>query len=110
MKNLKNTQKSPKVTIIKLKRSNLFLKLVISLLTSEDDQERQTPLKIIIESLKEEQEHQLDLIEDHYEKLFEQCYNQFKTQARTNSGIQLIEEKLRLEIYNQINNIVNPKK
>jgi len=76
---------------------------------TEDDVERQTPLKIIIASLKEEQQHQVDLIEDHYEKLFEQCYTSFKTQARTSSGIQLIEEKLRLEIYNQINNLINPK-
>jgi hypothetical protein len=66
-------------------------------------------LKIILESLREEQEHELEIVEDHYEKLFEQCYSSFKTQARGSNGIQLLEEKLRLEIYTQVNNIVNPK-
>jgi len=86
------------------------IKEVEFILDAEDDLERQTPLKLIIESLKEEQQHELELIEDQYEDLYENCYTSYKNQAKTNSGIQLLEEKLRLEIYSQINNIVNPKK
>jgi len=86
------------------------IKEVEHMVQEEEDSERRQPLEIIIESLKEEQQHELELIEDHYEDLYEQCYANSKSVARNNNCIQLIEEKLRLDIYNQINNIVNPKK
>jgi len=86
------------------------VKEVEFMLEAEEDSERQKPLRLIIESLKEEQQHELELIDDHYEELFEQCYTNYKNSAKMNNGVQLLEEKFRLEIYNQINNIVNPKK
>lgn len=65
----------------------------------------------IIDSLKEEQESELIRLEDHYNKLIQDCQANFKSIGfKNNPGIQLIEEKLKLDLYNQLNLILLPKK
>jgi hypothetical protein len=61
--------------------------------------------------LKEEQEHELARIEDYYNKLIFEAQTNFKNSGfKNNPGIQLIEEKLKLDMYNLINTILVPKK
>ena len=65
----------------------------------------------IIESLREEQTHEFDRIDDHYNKLISECQANFKNFIfKNNPGIQLIEEKFKLDMYNLINLILLPKK
>lgn len=65
----------------------------------------------IVEALKEEQEQELERIEDHYDKLVIEAQNNFKNISfKNNPGVQLIEEKFKLDLYNLINLIISPYK
>lgn len=64
----------------------------------------------IIIQLKEEYQTELEKLDDNYSQLIKERKRKFmKTGLRNNSGIQLIEEKFRLDIYNSINNVLYPK-
>jgi hypothetical protein len=57
-----------------------------------------------IESLKEEQQHEIDRIEVQYNSLISNKINEFKFSAFKNDvSINIIQEKLILEIYKLIN-------
>ena len=57
-----------------------------------------------IESLKEEQQHQIDVVEDEFNKKIMDKISEFKLNSfKNNSGIQLLEEKVKLDIYSLIN-------
>ena len=57
-----------------------------------------------IESLKEEQQHQIDVVEDEFNKKIMDKISEFKLNSfKHNSGIQLLEEKVKLDIYSLIN-------
>ena len=57
-----------------------------------------------IESLKEEQQHEIDRIDDQYNSLISNKINEFKFGAFKNDvSVNLIQEKLILEIYKLIN-------
>ena len=60
-----------------------------------------------IESLKEEQQHQIDVVEDEFNKKIMDKISEFKLNSfKNNSGIQLLEEKVKLDIYSLINQAI----
>jgi len=80
------------------------------LMTGDGEDQHKDQIRSILESLKEEQEHELDRIEDHYNRLVIDAQNNFKSIGiKSNPGIQLIEEKFKLDMYNMINMILVPK-
>jgi hypothetical protein len=53
----------------------------------------------------------LNRIEDYYDKLVIDAQNNFKNISfKNNPGVQLIEEKFKLDLYNLINLIISPYK
>ena len=61
--------------------------------------------------MKEEQAHELDRIDDQFNKLINDAENEFKNNyVKKNPGIQLLEEKFKLDMYNLINSILLPRK
>ena len=76
------------------------------LLENHEDysEEKKSEIQQIIDSLKEEQQNQIATIEDEFNRLIVSKVNEFKIDSfKNNSGILLIEEKLKLEIYSIIN-------
>ena len=66
---------------------------------------------MIVESLKEEQEVELVRIDEHYNNMINEAHDNFKNVGfKNNQGIQYLEEKFKLDIFNLINNILHPKK
>jgi hypothetical protein len=64
----------------------------------------------VIESLKDERQHELDKIDDNYNKLISEAQNSLKNFGfKNNPGIQLIEEKFKLDMYNLLNMLLQPK-
>ena len=67
---------------------------------SEDKKEE---IHQIIDSLKDEQQNQIAKIEDEFNRLIVAKVNEFKLNSfKNNSGIQLMEEQLKLDIYSLI--------
>ena len=74
------------------------------LLDSSESDEHQEAIKQSIELLKEDQEHQIGIIEFQYNSLINQKISDFKLASfKSNPGLQLIEEQLKLDIYQIIN-------
>lgn len=77
-------------------------------LLTDDDQHRESII-MIIDSLKEEKQQEIDRMEEHYNKVIEEAMINFKTfGVKENSGIQLIEEKFKLDLFNLINDSITP--
>lgn len=77
---------------------------------NEEDNSHKDSLQVILDALREEQQHELDRIEDYYNKLINDAYSNFKNFGfKNNSGIQIIEEKFKLDTFNMMNDILNPK-
>jgi hypothetical protein len=52
----------------------------------------------------------MDKLNDNYSYIIKEIKKKFKINGlKANSGIQLIEEKFRLDIYNSVMNIIYPK-
>ena len=67
-------------------------------------EEKKEEIQQIIDSLKDEQQNQIAKIEDEFNRLIVSKVNEFKIDSfKNNSGILLIEEKLKLDIYSIIN-------
>ena len=67
-------------------------------------EEKKNEIQQIIDSLKDEQQNQIAKIEDEFNRLIVSKVNEFKINSfKNNSGIQLIEEQLKLDIYSLIN-------
>ena len=67
-------------------------------------EERKIEIQQIIDSLKDEQQNQIAKIEDEFNRLIVSKVNEFKINSfKNNSGIQLLEEQLKLDIYSLIN-------
>jgi hypothetical protein len=116
MRSISNTQKSLETIKAKLKKWSSSLLEVIFFNTFDyyeldsEDQHKEG-IRNIVESLKEEQDHELNRIEDHYNKMISEAQASFKNFGfKNNAGIQLIEEKFKLDMYNLINMILLPKK
>ena len=75
------------------------------LLESEDnlDENKKREINQIIETLKEELQYQIDKISDEFNGIINLKINEFKINAFKNIGIQLIEEKIKLDIFSIIN-------
>ena len=81
-------------------KENEYLLEIDDNLTKEKKEEIQQT----IESLNEEQQHQIDVVEDEFNKKISDKISEFKLKAfKHNSGIQLLEEKVKLDIYSLIN-------
>lgn len=64
-----------------------------------------------IESLKEERQQEIQRMEDHYQNLIDEAVLNIKSFGiKNNSGIQLIEEKFKLDLYSLVNDFIIPKK
>ena len=67
-------------------------------------EEKKAEIQQIIDSLKDEQQNQIAKIEDEFNRLIVSKVNEFKINSfKNNSGIQLLEEQLKLDIYSIIN-------
>lgn len=65
----------------------------------------------VIESLKEEQQNELDILEDEFNGKIADYQNEFKKNTfKTDPAITLIEEKFRLSMCNKINDLIMPTK
>lgn len=74
-----------------------------------DDDQHQESINSILESLKEEKQQELERIEYHYQNLVDEAISNFKMFGiKNNSGVQLIEEKLKLDMFNLVNNSILP--
>jgi len=81
-------------------KENEYLLEIDDNLTKEKKEEIQQT----IESLNEEQQHQIDVVEDEFNKKISDKISEFKLNSfKHNSGIQLLEEKVKLDIYSLIN-------
>lgn len=77
-------------------------------LLSDDDQHSES-IGVIIESLKEEKQIEIDRMESHYDNIVQEAVQSFKTYGiSNNAGIQLIEEKFKLDMFNLINDYLVP--
>lgn len=77
-------------------------------LINEDDQHAES-IGCILDSLKEEKQQELDRMESHYMNLIDDSIQNFKQFGiKNNSSIQLLEEKLKLDIVSQINKSMIP--
>ena len=77
-------------------------------LQNEDDQHSES-ISMIINSLKEEKQHELERMEMHYDSLIQENLVEFKNYGLiNNSGLQLLEEKFKLEIFNNMNSYLVP--
>lgn len=74
-----------------------------------DEDQHADSLTEIVDSLKEEKQQELQRIEDHYKNLINEYVMNFKSYGlKNNSGIQLLEEKQKLVMFDLINeNILN---
>ena len=67
-------------------------------------EEKKSEIQQIIDSLKDEQQNQIAKIEDEFNRLIVSKVNEFKINSfKNNSGTQLMEEQLKLDIYSLIN-------
>jgi len=82
-----------------IKENEYLLELDENLTKEKKEEIQQT-----IESLNEEQQHQIDVVEDEFNKKISDKISEFKQNTfKHNSGIQLLEEKVKLDIYSMIN-------
>ena len=67
-------------------------------------EEKKLEIQQTIESLNEEQQHQIDTIEDEFNRKIMDKISEFRlNSSKSNSGIQLLEERIKLDIYSLIN-------
>ena len=70
----------------------------------ETNEDKKKDILFTIDSLKEEQQHEISKIEDLYNGIISAKIKEFKlTSCKTNPGLELMEEKLKLDIYTIIN-------
>jgi hypothetical protein len=64
----------------------------------------------IISQLKDEMQLELEKLDDHFDQKIKENKKKFKSMGlNSNNGIQVIEEKFKLEMFNMINDLLNPK-
>ena len=68
------------------------------------NEEKKLEIQQTIDSLNEEQQHQIATVEDEFNRKIMDKISEFKLNSfKTNSGIQLLEEQIKLDIYSLIN-------
>ena len=71
------------------------------------DENRKNEITQTIDSLNEEQQHQIATIEDEFNRKIMEKISEFKMNSfKKNSGIQLLEEQVKLDIYSKINDSI----
>ena len=71
------------------------------------DENRKNEITQTIDSLNEEQQHQIATIEDEFNRKIMEKISEFKMNSfKKNSGIQLLEEQVKLDIYSIINDSI----
>ncbi len=69
-------------------------------------EEKKLEIQQTIDSLNEEQQHQIDTIEDEFNRKIMDKISEFRLNSfKSNSGIQLLEERIKLDIYSLINDL-----
>ena len=67
------------------------------------NEEKKLEIQQTIDSLNEEQQHQIETVEDEFNRKIIEKISEFKLNSfKNNSGIQLLEEQLKLNIYSLI--------
>jgi len=85
-----------------------FIFFYLMLLEEEGNNDH---IKLIVESLKDEQKSELLKIDETFNNLIIEEHESFKNLAfKNNQGIQYLEEKFKLDIFNLVNSILHPKK
>jgi hypothetical protein len=81
------------------------------IINGDSEDQHQDGIKAVIDALKEEQEMELERVEDQYDGLITEAQSNFRNLSlKANPGVQLIEEKFKLDMYTLINAILLPKK
>ena len=84
------------------------IKAQLTEMTNVDSQEYKA-LENAIESLKEEQRNELDVIEDEYNEKIENAQKNFRqNEFKTNPGVLLLEERFQLNMCNKISDAISP--
>ena len=84
------------------------IKAQLTEMTNVDSQEYKA-LENAIESLKEEQRNELDVIEDEYNEKIENAQKNFRqNEFKTNPGVLLLEEQFQLNMCNKISDAISP--
>jgi len=102
-------EKFKKIEEISANYNNQIKEIEFLLASNDEDYEKNIPLNKILDSLIEEQQHEIALAHEYYDKLINDTYTNYKNNDVKSKGSQLIEEKLKLEIFNHINDLLNPK-
>jgi len=102
-------EKFKKIEEISANYNNQIKEIEFLLASNDEDYEKNIPLNKILDSLIEEQQHEISLAHEYYDKLINDTYTNYKNNDVKSKGSQLIEEKLKLEIFNHINDLLNPK-
>lgn len=90
---------------------NSCLAQVIFIYICLDDGSYKESFESIIDQLKEEMKCELEKLDDNYNLIIKEKRQSYSNMnIRNNSGIRLIEEKFRLDIYNTISNVIYPNK
>ena len=76
---------------------------------SNVDSQEYKALENAIESLKEEQRNELDVIEDEYNQKIDNAQKHFRqNEFKTHPGVLLLEEQFRLNMCNKISDTISP--
>jgi len=64
----------------------------------------------IISQLKDEMQLELEKLDDYYDQKIKENKKKYKCMGlNSNNGIQVIEEKFKLDMFNLINDLLNPR-
>lgn len=75
-----------------------------------DDESHEESIKVIIDNLEEEKKDELKKVDEEYGLKINEMKKKFKAdKMNKDSGIQLIEEKFKLDMLNSVNEILYPK-
>jgi len=102
-------EKFKKIEEINANYNNQIKEIEFLLASNDENFEKNIPLNRILDSLVEEQQHEIALAHEYYDKLINDTYTNSKNNDVKIKASQLIEEKLKLEIFNHINDLLNPK-
>jgi hypothetical protein len=94
------------ITKVRLKRWSLWREVNLRFNLDED-----STMKVVLDALIEEQDTELEKVEMCYDNLISEAQSNFRNLSlKANPGIQLIEEKFKLDMYTLLNTILLPKK
>lgn len=75
-----------------------------------EDESHLESIKIIVENLEDEMKSELKKIDQEFDELIEKRTKQFKTESIKTQGFKILEEKFKIDMLNNINEVIYPKK